>query len=267
MYKRRIGSIAYVLGLGAWITPWLGLMHEPLVDGSVDLPLAVLMLPSAVTALLMLGVAVLMTRARQLPSIVLLGGLGASLVFGLASVAICILEAVATADAPWLSGRAVVGTVFALPLGLVLCVPAVVIAAAHQAGPCSHEDGDVFTAFAGAWIMLGALFAVALTASDPHLPYQWRAEGVEMIVMNAGAAILALGVGRFVQRRQWLARARRGEIEGVRVRRLGATENVPDVLPLVALSHSKGISVVEVVERPPCGPYRGAEIVHPIALA
>lgn len=265
----RIGCIAYVLGLGAWLTPWLGLMYEQLSDTCVDLPIGVLVLTSTVAALLMIAMATLMSPKAQLSFIVLLGGLGASLVFGVTPFVMRVLELTLepASQAAWLTSGALVGVVFAMPLGLVLSVPAVVIAGVHQAGFRSHDDGDQLTALSGAWILLAAVFAVALTASDSTFPHRSMIEATQMLVMDAGAAILALGVGRSLVRRQWLRRARRGQIAGVRVRPLGPTESAPPVLPLVSLSNTRCISVIEVIERPAGSPYRGAEVVHPIALA
>lgn len=260
--NRPLGSFAWMLGLGAWLTPWLALLHDGLAESSVYLPFEVLVLPSVVAVSTMLVVGSLMSQTQLVPAIPLLGAAGASVTFGAAALAVGVLEEVAMVDDPWLATSAVAGSILAAPVGFVLAIPAFVIAGARVT---SHDDGDMFTAVTGIWTMLAGLFAVGVPAAAADFPFRWAAESVPMLVMNAGAVMFAIGIVGTVERRRWLRRAQRGEIENVRVRALGPLETPPPVLPLVRSADGPR-AVIEVIERTGDTVYRGAELARPIAV-
>lgn len=260
--NRPLGSFAWMLGVGAWLTPWLALFHDGLADSNVHLPFEVLVLPSVVAVSTMLAVGSLMGQTRLIAVIPVLGAAGASVTFGASALAIGVLEEVATVDDPWFAMNAVAGSVLAAPVGFVLSIPALVIAGARVT---SHDDGDMLTALTGVWTVLAGLFAVGVPAADADFPFRWVAESVPMLVMNVGAVMFAIGVVRTVERRRWLRRAQRGEIESVRVRALGPLESPPPVLPLVRSTDSPR-AVIEVIERTGDAVYRGVELARPIAI-
>lgn len=154
--NRPLGSFAWMLGLGAWLTSWLAFLHDGLADGSVYLPFEMLVLPSVVAVSTMLAFGSLMNQTELVSAIPLLGAAGASVTFGAAALAVGVLEEVAMVDDPWLATSAVAGSVLAAPIGFVLALPAFVIAGARVT---SHDDGDMFTTVTGVWTMLAGLFA------------------------------------------------------------------------------------------------------------
>jgi len=260
--NRSIGILAWMLGLGAWLTPWLALLHDGLSRSTVYLPFEVLVLPSVIAASTMLAVGALMSQTQLLPLIPLFGAAGASVTFAGAALAVGVLEEIALADDPSFATTAVAGSALAAPVGFVLSIPALVIAGSRLT---SHDDGDTFTALTGVWTMLAGLFAVGVPAAAIDFPFRWIAETVPMLVMNAGAVMFAVGIVGSVERRRWLRRAQRGEIEGIRVRALGPLESAPPVLPLLRTIEAPR-AVIEVVERNGDGVYRGTEMVRAIAV-
>jgi hypothetical protein len=86
-----------------------------------------------------------------------------------------------------------------------------------------------------------------------------------MLVMKVGAVMFAIGIVRTVERRRWLSRAQRGEIENVRVRALGPLESPPPVLALVRSTESPR-AVIEVIERTGDAVYRDVALARPIAV-
>lgn len=201
--------------------------------------------------------------------VAIIGALGGGFIISVALVVRSVLAGVIINTSSILSDFLLI--LIAIPIGLLQSVPELAVVRARRFGAKSHDDTDRLIMGAGLWTMMWSLiitFVLNVMDLNRESAFFMSVEGVEMIVLNIGAAIAAFGFGRSFLRRQWVERAKRGEIEGVRVRVLTEDEarRPPQVLPMVRVAAGEELAVIEVVTRPAQGAYRNAEYVHPIAL-